>query len=40
MLGSGRDKRRLKDNEVSRFLEGLLQEMHMLGTSAAALWNY
>ena len=38
-LGSGRDKRRLKDNEGTRFLEGLLQELRMLGASAAALSN-
>ena len=38
-LGSGRDKCRLKDGEESRFLEGLLQEVRMLGASTAALSN-
>ena len=38
-LDSGRSKRRLKDDEGTRILEGLLQGRHLLGASAAALSN-
>ena len=38
-LDSGRGKRRLKDDEGTRVLEGLLQGMRVLGVSAAALSN-
>ena len=39
MLDSGRGKRRLKDSEGTRILEGLLQGACMLGASTAALSN-
>ena len=38
-LDSGRSKRRLKDDEGTRILEGLLQRRRLLGASAAALSN-
>ena len=38
-LDSGRGKRRLKDFKGAGILEGLLQEMKMLGSSTAVLGN-